>query len=155
MAYTCIMSAHHATTIGQEQRQRLRTAGLRATDSRVALLAELESATGPISGPDLVDRLAAKDWHRSTTYRMLDDLIDAGLVRPLDFRETATYYELADPEDHHHLVCTTCLKVERFDGCTVDQLATTALGQSRQFASIDSHALELFGTCRACHQAGA
>ncbi len=58
----------------------LRTVGLRRTPARIAVLARLASAEGPVAHMDLAHELAPVGFDQSTIYRNLIDLAGAGLV---------------------------------------------------------------------------
>jgi Fe2+ or Zn2+ uptake regulation protein len=77
-------------------------------------------------------------------------LTQAGLVRQVQFHDRPTHYEIATHGDHHHIVCTCCGRIEELTGCPAAELAHEALSRSKQFTSIDQHALEFYGLCRDC-----
>lgn len=128
---------------------RLREQGLRVTPNRLAVLAVLAAAQRPQSIQQITARLKTRPF-KVTVYRVLADLKKAGLVRQVDFQQAHAYFELEDPDDHHHLVCVKCERVEDFVGCEADSLATKALKQSKRFATVTGHSFELFGLCKSC-----
>lgn len=87
-----------------------------------------------------------------TLYRVIKVLKKVGLVRQTSLQHNRAYYELADPTDHHHLICMKCDKVEDFKGCNIKTVVARALAQAKNFAFISEHSLELFGLCKACNQ---
>lgn len=129
--------------------EHVRAAGFRVTRDRLALLRHLESAKAPQSIREIAQALR-RTTDQVTVYRIVDAFTKAGLIRELDLRQGKPLYELADPHDHHHVVCTSCGKVGEFTGCDVARLVPKALKQVRGFSRIESHALELFGVCTAC-----
>lgn len=127
----------------------LKNVGLRATPHRMALLGTLATARTPKTADEIRGRMGRVDL--VTVYRNLESLAKAGLVREVRFKDAAARYELADDAGHHHhLVCTGCGAVDELEDCDVSAIEKTALKKSRNFASIDEHALEFFGTCRSC-----
>src|SRR5690348_15697489 len=130
-------------------RSALRSAGYKATPQRLALLSVLEKASEPLSIQEILLRCHAQSIDQATIYRTLKTLADIGLVRQVDFAHAHAHFELATGDDHHHLICTSCGRVEDVTGCDFDRLAKRALKHS-SFASIDRHSLEFFGTCRKC-----
>lgn len=129
---------------------RLRTCGLRATQPRTTLLKKLDSAAQPLSVDEIFRSLSHTPIDRVTIYRTLEHFMQAGLVREIDLKRGHMLYELHDDHDHHHLVCITCGKTEDFTGCEIETLVSRALQNSKSFASISEHSLELFGTCTSC-----
>lgn len=130
-------------------RKLLHARGLKATPSRLRVLEALREASEPISIQDVTAKLPGKSF-KVTVYRVLADLKEARLVRQVDFQQPRAYFELADPKDHHHLVCVKCQKIEGFTGCEADSVAKKALRKSKDFASVTGHSFELFGVCRSC-----
>ncbi len=131
--------------------QRLRDHGLRATQARIDLLTVLDQAKKPLRPQDIAAKLKADT---ATVYRSLGALVERGLVKRLDLDKQAKFYELERGDDHHHLVCTTCQKIEDVricedDTCRVDELAKRALSGS-SFSNISHHRLEFFGLCNTC-----
>lgn len=131
--------------------QRLREQGLRATQARLDLLAVLEKTRQPMRPQDIAAKLNADT---ATVYRSLNALVKSGIVRRLDLDEQAKFYELERGDDHHHLVCTSCQKIEDVricedDSCRVDKLANQAL-KSSSFSNVSHHRLEFFGLCNTC-----
>jgi Fur family ferric uptake transcriptional regulator len=99
----------------EEIRTALRTRGLRATPSRIAVLELLRSQGAPMSHGDAADRLAAQPWDRATIYRNLTDLAGAGLARRTDVGDHVWRFEAVTNDHdtaHPHFVCTECGTVE-------------------------------------------
>ncbi len=94
----------------------IRSAGLRVTSSRVAVLATLRDAGLPLSHADVATQLEHLGVDRTTVYRNLIDLAEAGVLRRSDVGHTWRF-ELASSDDAHdsgqhpHFVCTDCGKV--------------------------------------------
>ncbi|MFO0600869.1 MAG: Fur family transcriptional regulator [Myxococcaceae bacterium] len=90
----------------------LRGAGLRSTSPRVAVLKRLMGASTPISHGELVDALADEGMDRTTVYRNLVDLTEAGLVQRTDLGDHVWRFELKRPNEegvrHPHFTCTDC-----------------------------------------------
>lgn len=104
-------SAVHAAT--ERLKARLREAGLRATQPRLAVLGHLVQTDGPRSHADVVDALEHGGWDRATLYRNLNDLASAGIVRRLDVDHTWVFevvpeHDAHDAEGHPHFVCVSC-----------------------------------------------
>ncbi|HSK90632.1 MAG TPA: Fur family transcriptional regulator [Euzebyales bacterium] len=98
------MTGHaHGTTIPQ----RLRLAGLRATQPRMTVLDWLDANPGHHPAEHLVDRTGLS---KATVYHVLGQLCDAGLVLTAESGAGRVLYETAaDP--HHHFVCRACGRI--------------------------------------------
>jgi Fe2+ or Zn2+ uptake regulation protein len=118
------------------------------------VLTLLSRVRQPLNAEAIQQRLRHPALSRVTIYRVLTSLKEAALVRQIDFQQQHAYFELADPDDHHHLVCVKCKRVEDFVGCDADVVADAALRQSREFRIVTGHSFELFGLCNACGVSG-
>ena len=128
--------------------KQLRNNGFRATPSRIDLLALLSKCTKPITIKDIQQKL---NMDHVTLYRALEAFVQKGIVRQIDFRHGHAHYELvSQSEDHHHIICTVCKRIEDFKGCSISNITKTILNTSKTFISINDHTLELYGVCVAC-----
>lgn len=83
---------------------RLRHAGLRATQPRMTVLAWLDTNPGHHPAETLVDRTGLS---KATVYHVLGQLCAAGLALTAESGAGRLLYETAtDP--HHHFVCRVC-----------------------------------------------
>jgi Fur family ferric uptake transcriptional regulator len=94
----------------------LRDRGLRATSSRLAVLAHLRGHLGqPMSHAEIAAKLSLGPWDPATIYRNLLDLVEVGLARRTDVGDHVWRFESVDEEHkdgHPHFVCTGCGVVE-------------------------------------------
>ena len=98
----------------QRHASTLRSAGLRVTRPRLAVMSALESS--PHAQVEPVVAAARADIGRvsvQAVYDVLRVLGAAGLVRRIDLAGAAARYELRAGDNHHHAVCRSC-------GVTVD-----------------------------------
>lgn len=129
----------------------LREHGLKATPRRIYLLSLLARTKEPLGAHELKALWKQDNADVVTLYRALEALADAGIVRRVNLRHGHTDYELsAQGEHHHHLVCTDCGVIEDVEIPAEKVLEKQALAHSSRFASLSEHALEFFGTCKAC-----
>ena len=145
----------------------LKQGGYRVTGPRRALLRLLTEAREPLSvqemcsavndGRDPAEDVAAAGGDDAvnvvTVYRFANLLVDLGLARRVEFGQGYYRYECEEPQDgphHHHLVCRRCGRVEDFHGCDLAPL-TSRLEAEHDFR-VESHQLELYGTCGACRE---
>lgn len=127
----------------------LRTAGLKVTEPRIAILSQFIKKHVPLSALEIQQALKGQGSDVVTVYRTLTSFEKAGILRTVDLRREAVYYELAS-HHHHHIICTTCGVFEDIEDCDIAALGKKALSNSKKFSSIKDHALEFFGLCRNC-----
>jgi Fur family transcriptional regulator, ferric uptake regulator len=92
-------------------RSTIRKAGLRSTAPRVAVLRRLVQAATPVSHGELVETLSTEGMDRTTVYRNLVDLTDAGLVQRTDLGDHVWRFEVkrtANEPRHPHFTCVEC-----------------------------------------------
>lgn len=128
--------------------ENIRRAGFRATESRFAVLSFLAGTKYPLSIKKIAKAMKKK-VDQVTVYRVVEAFAKAGLVSQSDLGE-GRVYEYAGNGDHHHMVCTACKRVWDFTDEGMKKLIQQALKQTRSFAVVKSHSLELFGLCKAC-----
>ena len=98
---------------------RLRTAGLRVTSARLAILGAVRNGDHP--GVDQVTRLTRDRVGHVTiqaVYEALGALAAAGLVRRIEPAGSPARYEGRVGDNHHHLVCRGCGAIADID-CAV------------------------------------
>lgn len=128
--------------------ERLRRAGLKVTQSRLALLRELADGHCPFSPEELHSRLDPALCDLVTVYRSLSVFEARGLVRRCLFGDGKTRYEIEQgSHHHHHLICRSCGQVRPLAECALQALEASL--RDSGYANI-SHSLEFFGTCPAC-----
>lgn len=101
----------------ERARQILRSARLRVTGSRTALVAALLERELPVSMDDAVQICGKSGGDPATVYRNLLALCEAGVLQSVRGVGRREMYELAgDTHDHAHshahLSCTRCGRVE-------------------------------------------
>ncbi len=128
----------------------IRSAGFRATMPRLLVLSCLKKTQYPLSIKDIAEA-GKENVDHVTVYRILDAFKKAGIVSQVDFQHGRAYYELKDERrDHHHIVCTSCRRVEDFTDDAHTRLATRAMSRSHSFSRLTGHSFELYGLCNTC-----
>jgi Fur family ferric uptake transcriptional regulator len=134
--------------------QVLRSAGLRATAPRIAVLDVLmDAAENHLTADEVMERVAAEDVtiHRATVYRALDQLRGEGLIEHVHLeRGVAAFHASGITRDggHLHAQCTRC-------GRIVD-LPAGSLGRSAERVrastgfELDLAHVALSGSCADC-----
>lgn len=129
----------------------IRGAGLRSTAPRIAVLKRLHVATQPVSHGELVDTLAEEGMDRTTVYRNLVDLTDAGLVRRTDLGDHVWRFELKRGEDetvkHPHFTCTDCGSVACLPEVTLSVKGGKGVPKSLSKQRVE---IQLRGKCDDC-----
>jgi Fur family ferric uptake transcriptional regulator len=141
--------SHGATPI-ELATARLKSAGLRITQPRIAILAELSRCAQPTSIEHLHAKLGAGSCDLVTVYRCMAAFEEIDLVRRAFFHNGTALYEinLGQPT-RYHVVCKTTDRVEELD-------AETSLELSRTLSAIEAklrgrgyievgHIVEFFG----------
>ncbi len=132
---------------------RLRLADQRYTSGRRAIVELLIHAGHPVSISDI----AAKrpDIPRSSAYRHLVDLQQAGVVRRIAANDEFARFELAEDltEHHHHLLCVNCGRViDVTPTASFERSVTRALTDLADAEGFEpqSHRLDVLGMCADC-----
>jgi Fe2+ or Zn2+ uptake regulation protein len=96
------------------KRLRTRTAGigLRMTQQRAVLLRLLSQTRAHPTADELFQKVRRRlpSVSHATVYRNLQELVRAGLITMLERAGGPVRYD-ANPDDHHHFVCTRCGRV--------------------------------------------
>lgn len=130
---------------------RLRAAGERVTNQRLAMLEVLATHVDYLTADELVALVQQKhpNIHRATVYRTLDRFVELGLVSRLPGNGGATVFHLAalaHSHEHLHGQCRSCRAVvnlpsDAFDG-VIAALTSNFIFEPDQSA--------LFGLCAHC-----
>jgi Fe2+ or Zn2+ uptake regulation protein len=130
--------------------ERIRKAGFRSTPQRGRLLTFLEGKK-PLRIREIADALRIYKIDHVTVYRMIDAFQRAGVVKEVNFRGRPPMYELND-NDHHHIICPECEKVEDFEGCDAERVGVNILKRSQLFSGskMVGHSFEFYALCNRC-----
>jgi Fur family ferric uptake transcriptional regulator len=129
---------------------RLKSAGLRITQPRVAILEALIRRDRPVSIEQLHHDLANDACDLVTVYRCLAVFEDLGLVRRCFFHNGTGLYEInLNDSRHHHIVCRKCGKVERIDASFTED--TERMLRERGYEQV-TNLVEFFGVCPDCQK---
>jgi Fe2+ or Zn2+ uptake regulation protein len=127
-------------------------AGHRVTRQRALVLDAVCAGAGHTAFGDIYLRVKRADpsIDRSTVYRALRLFVDLGLVLPAETGGDETFYEVARPQPHHHLVCRECEGEWEIDGAALGALVREI--EDRHDFKIQTDHLVFFGTCAACRE---
>lgn len=135
---------------------------LRATPGRIALLRILDSEPKPLTSAEIAQKLEATSspralggsLSRSSLFRVLDSLVETGLIHRINLGSPDSSYEIDfGRKHHHHVICTKCgdlEDVEVIKNCPARKVEHLALSKSEKFDSVTDHSLEFFGLCKKC-----
>ena len=130
----------------------LASARLEATANRMRVLEVIGNNRFPLSAGDIYKTLArSTSINRVTVYRILDLLVDRGVIERISTGGRAFYYGLA-PNEHHqshpHFYCTSCGQMDCLDpeslSVETDPLWKTFPGR------IEKVEVRVDGVCKNC-----
>jgi len=112
---------------GSAIQESLRGRGVRLTRQRLLLLELIDNSGLHLDAESLYQMAKARDskLNRVTVYRTLKMLKEGGLVDELDlahFEGEKHYYETRLKQEHAHVICLRCGKVEEFFGEPLQRL---------------------------------
>lgn len=137
------------TTAVEDQGAALREAGLRVTSPRLAVLAVV-AGRPHIAAEDVAtlvrERLGAVSTQ--TVYDALRVCTDVGLMRRIEPAGSPALYERRTGDNHHHLVCRKCGRIEDVE-CAVGHAPCLTADRDHGF-EIDEAEVNYWGTCPEC-----
>ena len=84
----------------------------------------------------------------STVYRTLNNLVEKGLVTKIVRQDNISYYDLADNDQKHYLICDKCNQAFSTDMCNIEKIERKIKRETG--FNITSHTLEFHGICPEC-----
>ena len=133
---------------------RLRAAGLRITQPRIAILSILIGRVQPVSIDQIYSELDADSCDLVTVYRCLSAFEDIGLVRRSFFHNGTSLYMIGDHKDTaYHIVFKDTQGIREIDSASSAELsaAIKIVEQKLKAAGYEnvSHVLEFFANAPA------
>jgi len=133
----------------------LRGSGLRVTSQRQAVLAVLADnphATAAELAAELTGdgSIQMSRMSKQGLYNVLDDLTRVGLVRCIESARSAARYELRVGDNHHHMVCRSCGRIEDID-CAVGEAPCLDPAETAGFV-VDQAEVTWWGVCALCRR---
>lgn len=133
-----------------DHKDELNDKDLKATPARIAIMDLLEKTNEPVDVQMVAGYLEkqAIDTDRATIFRILNMFTDRGITKRIFLNEGKYRYELADQEDHHHLICEACGAIDDIADCDLSKIEQDIL--RKKGFMVKHHSLEFFGVCQAC-----
>lgn len=137
----------------EKYREYLATKGLRLTRERSIIVDEVFAQHEHFDAEQLISRLArqtdGRRVSRSTIYRSLLQLEEAGLIRKVARQDDRDVFEhdYGYPQ-HDHLICRKCGTLTEFQADIISK-ALEEIARKHGFR-MDGHRLEVTGLCDAC-----
>ena len=131
-------------------REKIRSAGLRATPARIATLRVLHGSESPLTHAEVSDELQDLEIDKATVFRNLTDLVSRNVIRRSALGDNVWRFEIIkesahEPDSHPHFVCIDCGSVS----CMEDvELKRTSTSKSPLFDRITE--IVLRGHCNEC-----
>ena len=134
-------------------REFLEIRGEKLTDPRRVLVRHIYSTHKHFDADELVRDLhdSGRAISRSTVYRTLRLLVDAGLLRELRLTNRTAYEHDYGYPQHEHLVCENCGQMIEFQHPAIEAAINEICGQ-HQF-QMSGHSFIIRGTCIDCNRA--
>lgn len=139
-----------AETEVQEIRSLLRSAGLRSTPARIAVLRELRGAKAPVTHAELAEKLVPQGFDKATVFRNLADLTEAELLYRAELGDHVWRFEVRNPQaaergSHPHFVCVDCGNVT-----CLDEMEFTSASRRRSAEISRITEILIKGHCTSC-----
>ncbi|MFF0066306.1 Fur family transcriptional regulator [Streptomyces sp. NPDC005279] len=129
---------------------RLRTAGMRVTAQRMAMLMAVCESPGHLDADTLRERAQRVTGRLSlqATYNVLRALTDVGLVRCTQIPGHPSRYEIEHHDNHHHFVCRRCGAIRDVE-CTVGVAPCMEPQLPKEYETQEA-AVTFWGLCPDC-----
>jgi Fur family ferric uptake transcriptional regulator len=132
--------------------EELRNRGERLTIQRRVVIEALATAENHQTIPEIQQYIQERqiDLDNSTIYRILEKLVDLGLVCRTDVGSSNVVYELMLEDPHHHLICLSCHDIIRIPDALFCNVRTQLTEQFHFQPRLDHMAV--FGYCEYCQK---
>ena len=133
----------------------LTKAGRRVSHGREIIFDEVMRSHGHFTAEELAKACAEKelDVSRATVYRVLRDLLEAGIIRETAFGDKHHHFEhVYDEKPHHHAQCIRCHGFIEFPDRKEDEIYHPYL--EKQGFKILGHEMHFYGVCKDCQLKG-
>jgi Fur family ferric uptake transcriptional regulator len=142
------MGSRRATALAS----RITSRGRRLTKQRMTVAEALQRAGAAVSAQELHEQLRPRHPRLglATVYRALEAQVESGMAQRLERPGHVYAYVACSPEHHHHLVCTTCQRVQDVDEGVLGSMLRSV--RDRHDFVVDHARLDLYGQCASCRR---
>lgn len=136
-------------------REFLSTKGRRLTREKSFIVDEVFDSHEHFDAGQLIERVTTRtdgrSASRSTVYRTLSDLEEAGLIRKVARPDGRDVYEHDYGYPHHdHLICKKCKKLIEFENDEIAEILEQVAAQHGFL--VEGHRTEVYGVCMDCRR---
>jgi Fur family transcriptional regulator, ferric uptake regulator len=123
---------------------------LKRSDQREAILDTFLRSERHLSVDALLQLVQKRrpDVGRTTVYRTLKLLQDAGLARELELEGQSVFERDYKRQHHDHFICRSCGEIFEFSNPQIEQLQEDIAAEIG--FTIEGHRHQIYGTCRDC-----
>ena len=141
-------------SLRNQSRDMLSSKKATVTNPRLVVLDLLLNENRPLTIVQVL-KLSKGKLAQSTLYRVIGDLSDFGLITEITTPENTMVIELNSDEGnhHHHIFCKDCGSITDIElNPELESALESEVAKIEKYRSIsiDSHSLELYGTCDDC-----
>lgn len=143
-----------ASPLGKEEKavfaEYIRKNRLKRSEQREVILDTFLRSERHLSVDDLLQLVQKKrpDIGRTTVYRTLKLLLEAGLASQLDIQGQARFEREYNRQHHDHFICNACGEIIEFSSPEIEQLQDD-VAAGIGFV-IQGHRHQIYGLCRRC-----
>lgn len=132
--------------------KKLKSNNCKTTPQRIAVYKAIKKSTDHPNAETLFKELspAYPTMSLATVYKSLELFVQLGLIQIINIGEHSFRYD-GRTEEHHHVICTSCWKVEDIENNIFEDLTNSVENISNY--NIKKKQLCLYGTCSKCSQA--
>ena len=126
---------------------------IRLTTQRQIILEELAKVKTHPTASELYDMVRKRlpRIGRGTVYRNLELMADSGMILKIEVGGTQKRFD-ATTDDHYHIRCSACGRVDDIDVPVIRDLASQAAATTSY--QILGHHIEFTGICSSCQKEG-
>ena len=139
-------------TWAEHVHETLARAGLRRGGARERVIGLLEAEPCALTAVEIEDALRdlGRPTGRASVYRVLELLVEHGLVERIEVGDGLARFERSSPagDHHHHLVCEECGKLIAFDDPGLEKAIDSLC--KRLGVRVEHHEVLLRGACGDC-----
>ena len=133
--------------------ERLANEGFRRGGGRAAVIELLDAQECALSAQEIEDQLKSGERKvgRATVYRVIDELVELGLLGRVELGDGIARFERVFPEGahhHHHFVCSNCEQLVPFEDEELERVLRRVA--RREGLVMESHEVTLRGRCPDC-----